>query len=234
MQYNTSRTLMPIKEYGRSVHNMVQHLMTIEDKEKRQKNAEAVIEVMAILNPQLKNQEDYQHKLWDHLFLMSDYKLDVECPYPIPTKEVKQQKPAPLRYPKQKIRWNHLGKSFEKLYEKAIQETDAEKKQGYVHILALFMKVAYTNWHKEAMPEDMIREELLNLSKGALEYDPTSKFSEWVDTGSLATIHASQKNNYKKAFFTKNNRGNNRYGNNNNNMGAGLGNKKFHRYKKKK
>lgn len=223
MQYNTTRDRMSIKEYGRSVHDMVRHLKTIQDPEVRQRNAEAIIEVMAILSPQQKAIEDYRHKLWDHLFLIADYDLDVSSPFPIPTREIKQQKPEPLPYPKQKIRWNHFGKTFEKLYDKAIQETDEEKKQGYIQVLALFMKVAYNNWHKENVHDDMIKEELLNISKGQLVYEPGTRFTEFVDVGDGATIQASQKQ-FKRYF--QNNRNNN-YRNNNNNNGNNRNNGNF-------
>lgn len=240
MQYNTSRELMQIREYGRSVHDMVKYLLTIEDKEKRQKNAEAIIDVMAILSPQLKNIEDYQHKLWDHLYLISDYKLEVDCPYPVPTREVKQQRPEPLPYPKQKLKWNHLGKTFEKLYDNAIRETDEEKKQGYIQVLALFMKVAYNNWHKENVHDDMVKDELFAMSKGKLVYEPGTKFTEFVDVGSIATIQASQapQKSFKRQFQNNrnNNRNNqnNRFGSNNpiNNNGSNRNNK-FNRFKKK-
>ena len=89
MEYNTARNHLEMKEYGRHVQKMVDHLLTIEDKERRQKNAHAVIELMGFINPQLKNIEDYRHKLWDHLFLISDFKLEVDSPYPIPTRESK-------------------------------------------------------------------------------------------------------------------------------------------------
>ncbi len=230
MQYNTSKERMIIKEYGRSVHDMVKYLLTIDDKEKRQKNAEAVIEIMAMLNPQLKSAEDYQHKLWDHLFMISDYQLDIECPYPKPTKEVKQQKPTPLPYPKQKIKWNHLGKSFENLFEKAMEESDEEKKKGYISVLALFMKVAYNNWHKETIPEDMIKDELAAMSKGKLILEPGVKFSENVDTSTSATILTNIKNTIgKKGFNNRNNQP--RFGNKNGN-GNNRSNK-FNRFKKK-
>lgn len=239
MQYNTSREIMPIREYGRSVHNMVQHLLTIKDKEKRQQNAEAVIEIMAILSPQLKNIEDYHQKLWDHLYLISDYKLEVDCPYEIPTRELKQQKPEPLPYPKQKIKWNHLGLGFEKLYHKAIEENDEEKKKGYIQVLALCMKVAYNNWHKENVHDDMIKDELAAISKGKLIFEPGTKFNETVDTGTIVTIQASQNTNVKKNFNNRNNNNrnnSNRYSSNNNgnnNNGSSNRNNKFNRYKKK-
>jgi hypothetical protein len=246
MQYNTTRELMSIREYGRGVHDMVKYLRTIEDRETRQKNAEAIIEVMAILSPQQKAIEDYRHKLWDHLFLIADYDLDVDCPYPIPTREVKAQRPEPLPYPKQKIKWNHFGKTFEKLYDKAIVETDEEKKQGYIQVLALFMKIAYNNWHKENVHDDMIREELLNISKGQLVYDASTKFTEFVDIGDGITIQASQNQKPFKRFFqnnrnnnnNRNSNGNNRNNNNGNNRNANTNNNgnnrnnKFNRFKK--
>ena len=209
MEYNTTRELMKIREYGRNVQNMVDYLLKIEDSAVRQRNAEAVIEIMAILNPQASTMEDYKHKLWDHLFLMSDYKLEVDSPYEIPTQEVKQRKPEPLPYPKNKIRWNHFGKSFEKIYEKAIAETDEEKRQGFIQVLALSMKVAYSNWHKEAVHDDMIKDELASISKGQLIYDPALKFRDYVDSTDLPTINPINPQGLSKRAFNKNSRNNN-------------------------
>ena len=243
MQYNTSRNLMTIKEYGRNVQNMVSYLMKIEDKETRQKNAEAIIEVMAILSPQLKDIEDYYHKLWDHLYLMTDYKLEVDCPYPVPTQEAKEKKPDPLHYPKTKIRWNHFGKKFEDLYSKAIEEVDEEKKQGYVSVLALFMKVAYNNWHGENVHDDMIKDELFAMSKGQLVHDPSKKFTEFVDIVDH-TIHPEMQRGVKRHFVASNASSNrnsnirntnntNRPQNNTNNSSNRPQNNKFNRFKKK-
>ena len=99
MQYNTTRNHLAMREYGRHVQRMVEHLLTIEDKERRQRNAQIVIELMGFLNPHLKNVEDFRHKLWDHLFLISDFKLEVDSPYPIPTRESLSERPKPLPYP---------------------------------------------------------------------------------------------------------------------------------------
>jgi hypothetical protein len=236
MQYNTSRELMSIKEYGRSIHDMVKFLMTIEDKEIRQRNAEAVIEVMAILSPQLKAIEDYKHKLWDHLFLISNYKLDVESPYPIPTQALKERKPDPLHYPKQKIKWNHFGKKFEDLYHKAIAETDEEKKKGYIQVLVNCMKVAYSNWHEENIHDDMVKDELFALSKGALVYEPGTKFNDFVNVGEGATINPVLPKAFKRSFNNRNNRHNPGNRNPAGNIQQGNGanrNNKFNRFKKK-
>lgn len=224
MEYNTTRELMKIREYGRNVHNMVTYLKTIDDKEKRQKNAEAIIEVMAILNPQASLMEDYSHKLWDHLFLMCDYNLDVDSPYEKPTLEVKQRKPEPIPYPKNKIRWNHFGKTFEKIYEKALTETDEEKKQGFIQVLALFMKVAYNNWHKEVIHDDMIKDELFSISKGQLIYDPNLKFKDFVDSTDLPTINPVNPQGLSKRAFSKSNSNNRNGGMGNNNRNSNMGN----------
>ncbi len=221
MEYNTTRELMKIREYGRNIHDMVKQLLTMEDREQRQRNAEVIIEVMAILNPQANTIEDYKHKLWDHLFLISDYKLDVDCPYEIPTQEVKQRKPDPIPYPKNKIKWNHFGKTFERIYDKALIETDEEKKQGFIQVLALFMKVAYSNWHKEAVHDDMIKDELFAMSKGQLTYDPAIKFKDFVDSTDLPTINPVNPQGLSKRMFNRTNSGNN---NNRNNRNGNTGN----------
>ena len=118
MEYNTTRNHLEIREYGRHIQKMVEYVLTLEDREKRQKNAYALIELMGFLNPHLKNVEDFRHKLWDHLFLISDFKLDVDSPYPIPTRETLKAKPAPLEYPKRYPKYNHLGKNIEIVIDK--------------------------------------------------------------------------------------------------------------------
>lgn len=211
MQYNTSREKMSIKEYGRGVQEMINHLLTIDDKEKRQLAAEAVVEVMGILNPSTKNMEDPQHKLWDHMIMMSDYKLEVDSPYETPTAEGKEAKPERLPYPKENLSFKHLGKKFELLLAKAVAEKDEEKKTGYIHTLALFMRVAYNNWHGEKMHDDNITEELKQLSKGALLFEP-GRFADFVDGGDGPIInHKSFSENNNKVNFNK------KKGNNNNN-----------------
>jgi hypothetical protein len=152
---------------------MVGHLLTIEDKERRQKNAQSVIELMGFLNPHLKNVEDYRHKLWDHLFLISDFNLEVESPYPIPTRESLKARPAALPYPKRYPRYSHLGKHLELIITKAMAEENEEKRSGFAHIIAYYMKLAYNTWHKELIPDESIRSELNTITKGQLEFTST-------------------------------------------------------------
>ncbi|MBA2330326.1 MAG: DUF4290 domain-containing protein [Chitinophagaceae bacterium] len=173
MEYNTTRNHLEIREYGRHIQKMIEHLLTIEDRERRQKQAYVVIELMGVLNPHLKNVEDFRHKLWDHLFLISNFKLDVDSPYPIPTPEKLRAKPDPLPYPKRYPRYSHLGKNLELVIDKALSEEDAAKRQGFANAIAYYMKLAYNNWHKDTIHDDAIQSELNSITKGQLEFTNT-------------------------------------------------------------
>src|SRR5690349_12762153 len=173
MEYNTTRNHLTMREYGRHIQKMAEHLMTIEDKERRQRNAQVVIELMGFLNPHLKNVEDFRHKLWDHLFYISDFKLDVESPYPIPQKETYKAKPSPIPYPKRYPRYAHLGKNLELVINKALKEENPEKRQGFANAIAYYMKLAYNNWHKDVVHDDAIQSELTNITQGQLEFTNT-------------------------------------------------------------
>ena len=173
MEYNTTRNHLIMREYGRHIQKMIEYLVTLEDKEKRQRNAYAVIELMGFLNPHLKNVEDFRHKLWDHLFLISDFKLEVSSPYPIPTRETLRARPKPLKYPKRYPRFSHLGKNLEIVINKALAEENPEKRNGFANAVAYYMKLAYNNWHKETVHDDAIQSELTNLTAGQLEFTNT-------------------------------------------------------------
>ena len=162
-----------MREYGRHIQKMVEHVLTIEDPVRRQQQAMVAIELMGTLNPHLRNVEDFRHKLWDHLFFISDFKLKVVSPYPIPEKATYKSKPDPLPYPAQHPKYSHLGKNLELVIDKALREEDPEKKNGFAHAIAYYMKLAYSNWHKELVHDDAIRNELNNITGGALEFSNT-------------------------------------------------------------
>jgi hypothetical protein len=128
---------------------------------------------MGFLNPHLKNVEDFRHKLWDHLFLISDFKLEVKSPYPIPTKETLKAKPKPLPYPKRYPKFSHLGKNLEVVINKALKEDNPDKRLGFSNAIAYYMKLAYNNWHKELVHDDAIQSELTNLTDGQLTFTNT-------------------------------------------------------------
>jgi hypothetical protein len=173
MEYNVTRNYLSMREYGRHIQKMVEYLLTIEDRQTRQRQAQVVIELMGFLNPHLKNVEDFRHMLWDHLFFISDFKLDVDSPYPIPQRETYKAKPDPIAYPKRHPKFSHLGKNLELVIDKALHEDDLEKKNGFAHAIAYYMKLAYSNWHKELVHDDAIRGELDKITHGELEFSNT-------------------------------------------------------------
>jgi hypothetical protein len=223
MEYNTTRNHLMMKEYGRHIQKMIEYLMSLEDPEKRQKNAYAVIELMGFLNPHLKNVEDFRHKLWDHLFLISDFNLNVESPYPIPTKETLKAGPMQLKYPKRYPKFSHLGKNLEIVINKALKEENPEKRNGFANAVAYYMKLAYNNWHKETVHDDAIQSELSVLTEGQLEFTNTPyvksyRPNEGRERENNRGGYADFRNKRNQKFQQRNNRSNegrdNRSGNN--------------------
>ncbi len=233
MEYNTSRSLLNIKEYGRHIQKMVDHLLTVEDKQKRQRQANVLIELMGFLNPHLKIVEDYRHKLWDHLFLMSDFKLEVESPYPIPTRESLKARPERIPYPKTHPKHNHLGKHVEVLIEKALAEQNGDKKQGFANTIAYYMKLTYSNWHKELVHDDTIQAELNAITKGELEFNNKPFVKHRTDIRSNRDEYGGggggRNNNFRKNFGGRDNRngsgGRDNRGGGRDNRGGGGGNR---------
>jgi hypothetical protein len=220
MEYNSDRSFLPMLEYGRHIQKMVDYVCAIEDDAKRQQQAEVLIDLMGLLNPQLKNAEDFKHKLWDHLFFMSDFKLQVTSPYPIPQRETYKVKPEPLPYPKRKPKYNHLGKNLELVIDKALQEQDPEKKLGFSNSIAYYMKLSYNNWHKENIHDENIRAELTAITKGELDFTQSGYVKFY-----RANENRNNNNNRNggRNFRNNNNNNNNRNNNNRNNGGTNNG-----------
>jgi hypothetical protein len=169
MDYNSSRSKLVLKEYGRHVQMIVENCMKVKDREKRNQFAKEIIELMGQLNPHLRNVEDFRHKLWDHLFIMSDYQLDVDSPYPIKGREEIEKKPEKLPYPQSRIRFKHYGKNVEALVAKAAKTADPEKQADFTECIGNFMKMVYQNYSKDAVNDETIKSDLKLLSKGKLE-----------------------------------------------------------------
>lgn len=230
MNYNTTRDKLIMPEYGRNIQQMVEYMRTIEDPAKRQKNAKAIIELMGVLNPHLKNVEDFRHKLWDHLYLIADFDLEVDSPYPTPTKEKLFRRPQPLPYPSaQRKKQRHLGKNLAAVIEKALAEKDEDKRRGFTQSIAYYMKLAYSNWHKEPVHDDMIKEELSEITNGELNYT-SGGIKVRFDNRHSNTTGNSNGNHKRNAGSNTNNRNpnnNNRNqqpsGNRNNSPGTGGG-----------
>src|ERR1700742_1231864 len=237
MEYNTTRNYLVMREYGRHIQKMIEYLVTIEDPEIRQRNAQAVIELMGFLNPHLKNVEDFRHKLWDHLFLISDFKLEVASPYPIPTRETLRARPKPLKYPKRYPRFSHLGKNLEIVINKALAEENPEKRNGFANAVAYYMKLAYNNWHKETVHDDAIQSELTQLTNGQLEFTNTPYVKSFRPNENKREPNGNRaypnnnNNDYRKnrnqKFQQRNNNGN-RNNDRNNDRGGNKFKKKRH------
>jgi Domain of unknown function (DUF4290) len=235
MEYNTGRNHLIMKEYGRHIQKMVEFLLTIQNREERQKNAYSVIELMGFLNPHLKNVEDFRHKLWDHLFLISDFTLDVDSPYPLPSRETLKSRPEPLGYPKKYPKFNHLGKNIEVVIDKALKEENPEKKQGFANAIAYYMKLTYSNWHKELVHDDNIQTELSDITDGQLEFNNRPFVKHRTDNRS-DDDYGGGRNNHRKNFGGRNNNngGRDNRNNNRNNGGGGRDNRNNNRNFKKR
>jgi hypothetical protein len=169
MEYNTDLPHLIISEYGRNIQKMIDFAVTVEDREERNRVAQAIINVMGQLNPHLRDVTDFKHKLWDHIFIISDFKLDVDSPYPMPTRETFQTKPEIVPYPSDSIRYKHYGKTVEALIVKAKEYPEGEEKNALVEQIANLMKRSYLNWNRDSVNDEVILEQLNELSKGQLK-----------------------------------------------------------------
>lgn len=169
MQYNTSRHPLTIAEYGRSIQEMVEYAVQLEDRDERSRAAKTIVNAMAILNPSLKEYADFKHKLWDHLFIISDFKLDCDSPYPMPDKDLTHVRPEPLPYPQKNIKLRHYGSIIESMIREAVKMEDSPEKQQVVEAIANFMKMSYLTWNRDSVDDEVIREQLREFSGGKLE-----------------------------------------------------------------
>lgn len=230
--YNSTRSKLLLTEYGRNVQNMVKYIVALPTKEERNRYAAVVIELMGFLNPHLRDVADFKHKLWDHLHIISNYELDVDSPYPKPSPEAIHLKPEPLKYPHQRIRYKHYGKTIELMIEKAKSIEDPERKKYMVQSIANFMKMAYVQWNKDSVADESILADLVAMSRGELQVD------ESINLNRVEYRPAPQNNNNRGGGKNNNNRGggggrsnNNNPRNNNNqnnrNRNNGGGGKKY-------
>lgn len=204
MEYNTERPKLMISEYGRIIQNMARAAAKIEDKQQRNAMARAIIELMSQASPQFKNIEEYKHKLWDHLIMISDFKLVVDSPYPFPErKDVVVKSNQPLPYPKHSIRLRHYGRNLETLVAKA-KDMDEDKRKGLSQVVANYMKLCYANWSKEMVSDEAIRQDLELISKGLLSLDKNITLDTPVPVMQKQTSF-SQRKSFRKDF--KKNRG---------------------------
>lgn len=207
--YNTQRPHLIIPEYGRHVQRMVDHCMEVEDREKRTQTAKAIVQVIGRLNPQLRNSDNFERTLWDHLYIMSQFKLDVDGPFPKPDAQQFESKPERVAYPQTKIRYGHYGKMVERMIEQCAAMEEGETRTAYTELIANHMKKQFLTYNRDTVPDPVILKDLGELSKGKL------KLNEDVQLTTTADIIRAQQNGPKnevestrKRHFNKN-KGNN-------------------------
>ena len=201
MEYNTQRSPLQMPEYGRMIQQLVERCKELSTKEERNEMAVAIVDFMGQRNPQLRDEENYKHKLWDHLFILSGYDLDVDSPYPFPTIEELREKPKKMEYPKLQGDYKFYGKSILQLIDKAIELEEGEEKDALIQVIANNMKKSYNVYNKEHVQDDVIFRHLKELSENRLDLTG-------IDSLERSKIYHSNNRN-------KNNK--NQNGNNNNN-----------------
>lgn len=169
--YNTVRPTLILKEYGRNMQMLVEHIKSIDDREKRSESARTLIELMKLINPNAKESQDNSQKLWDDLFIMSDFELDIDSPFPMPEKEILTKKPEQLSYKTTEIKYKHYGRNVQLLIDKAIEIEDPEEKDAAVIHIGRLMKSFQNTWNRDNVDDDTIVKNIKNMSKGALSID---------------------------------------------------------------
>lgn len=168
LQYNTEREHLIIPEYGRHMQKMINYATSRETKEERNKLAKAIIAVMGNLQPHLRDVPDFQHKLWDQLFIMSNFKLDADSPYEKPSKEVLEARPEPLEYPQNFPKYRFYGNNIKTMIDVANTWEDGEMKEALVYTIANHMKKCFLNWNKDTVEDAVIFNHLYELSDGKI------------------------------------------------------------------
>ncbi|KQC29305.1 DUF4290 domain-containing protein [Flagellimonas eckloniae] len=214
LQYNTERSKLFIPEYGRHFQKMVDHAVSIADREERNKVAKSIISVMGNLQPHLRDVPDFQHKLWDQLFIMADFKLDVDSPFPITPKEVLQQRPEPLEYPQNFPKYRFYGNNIKRMIDVAIKWEKGDMRSGLEYAIANHMKKCYLNWNKDTVEDSAIFTHLKELSDGEIDLAPDGE--SLTDSGQFLKNRLAKSNRYGSNTHNnkkgqRNNRGKKRY-----------------------
>lgn len=169
MEYTTLEGKLIMPEYGRNIQQMVAHALTIEDREERTRCVKTIINIMGNLFPYLRDVNDFKHKLWDHVAIMSDFKLDIDFPYEILQEENLYTKPESIPYKNSRIRYQHYGRTLEEMIEKVGQYPEGEEKNELIRLIANQMKKCFLTWNKEVVDDRKIFDDLRELSKGKID-----------------------------------------------------------------
>lgn len=192
LEYNAERPHLIIPEYGRHLQKLIEQAVALEDRDERNKAARYIITVMGSLNPHLRDVPDFQHKLWDQLFIMSDFTLDVDSPYPIPSREMLEQKPDRLSYPQNFPKYRFYGNNIKYMIDVANKWEDGEMKNALIMVIANHMKKSYLSWNKDTVTDEVIFEHLLELSGGRINLAKTNE--ELSNTTDLMRVNKKMSN----------------------------------------
>jgi len=206
LEYNTIREDLIIPEYGRHIQKMIHHASSQKSKDERNKIAKSIISVMGNLQPHLRDVSDFQHKLWDQLFIMSDFNLDVDSPFEKPKKEELLAKPDPLSYPQNFPKYRFYGNNIKIMIDEAVKWDSGDKKDALVYIIANHMKKCFLNWNKDSVEDQVIFDHLFELSNSKI--DLRNSKETLLDA---SVLMRSKKRFSNKKYFKKNNKGRKRF-----------------------
>lgn len=201
MEYNSTRDKLIIPEYGRNIQKLIKYAIGVEDRQKRTVMAHLIVDIMSQTSPATRESGDYKRKLWDHMYIISEFKLDVDGPYPPPPEDVLTEKPKRLPYDHGEIRFPHYGKNLEEMIKKAVEFEEGEEKQALILTIANHMKKSYLNWNRDSVNDNMIKDHLELLSSGKI------KLGEDVELNSTSEILS--KGRGKKKFDPRQQKNNN-------------------------
>lgn len=201
LEYNAERPHLIIPEYGRHLQKLIEQATEIEDRVERNKAAKYIIAVMGSLNPHLRDVPDFQHKLWDQLFIMSDFNLDVDSPYPVPSREMLQQKPERLNYPQNFPKYRFYGNNIKYMIDVANKWEEGDLKTALIIVIANHMKKSYLSWNKDTVKDDVIFEHLFELSNGKIDMKASSE--ELLNTTELMRTNKKLSNKSQMAIKPK-------------------------------
>lgn len=168
LEYNTGREKLAMPEYGRNILKMIEMMKAVPDREKRSEQARAIIKSMEILNPGVHSQEDFEHKLWDHLYIIAGLDLDIDSPYPCPSAEQFNTNPIPLPMKGSRIKATHYGRNIEKIIDLVAEQEDGEMKTAAIRSLAIYMRQQYLIWNKDSVADETIFKDIEKLSEGRI------------------------------------------------------------------
>lgn len=195
MEYYTEKEKLILPEYGRNIQQMVNHALTIEDKAERTRCVHSIIAIMGKLFPHLRDVNDFKHKLWDHLAIMSNFTLDIDYPYEVPKQGILNTKPERIPYPSIHIKYRHYGKTVDTMVKKAIEHPEGDDKKRFIELIANYMKKSFLTWNKEGVDDEKIYEDLKELSNGQLIYTSESlKLKESKEILAQNKVNKSKQN----------------------------------------